>query len=271
MRGRLDGKIAIITGASSGIGAAGAIAMCREGARVVAVARRQAEGEAVAEEARRAGADAGGEALFLPADVTDEGAVDALVPLVTERFGSTVHVVVNNVGGAVGGGSFPRERLANFEATIRLSLTSAWMVSKAFWPGLVEAGAATGASVVNISTGASVGAVPPGLRGLLPFYVPSGYPAAKAALEAFTRYLAQEGGPLGIRANFIRPGQIDTPMARLPDGTHFGHRWASTIQMIDRVGLPEDLAGAIVFLAGDESSFVSGQGLDVDGGLVAKL
>lgn len=268
MRGRLIGKVAVVTGASQGIGAASTVALCREGAKVAVVARRAPEGEAVAAAARSAGAEEGGDAFFVQADVTDEVAVEAMAQLVRERFGDALHVLFNNVGGAVGGGTFPRERLANFEATLRLSLTSAWMVTKAFWPALV---AANGASVINNSTVAAPGAVSPGLRDLLPFYTPSGYPIAKAGLEAFTRFIAQEGGPLNIRANFIRPGQILTPIATLPDGTHFTQVWASKIQLIDRTGTPEDIAGPVVFLASDDSSFITGQGIDVDGGLVNKL
>jgi NAD(P)-dependent dehydrogenase (short-subunit alcohol dehydrogenase family) len=200
--------------------------------------------------------------------VTDEAAVEALTVAVTERFGPAVHVLFNNVGGVVGAGRFPRERLRNFEATIRLSLTSAWLVSQAFWPALEEA---HGASIINNSTSGAPGALSPGLRQLLPYFPPSSYPAAKAALEAVTRYLAQEGAPIGIRANFIRPGQIETPATLTPEGEHFIRKWANMIQLIDRPGLPEDIANAVVFLASDESSFITGQGLDVDGGLVNKL
>lgn len=268
MSGRLVGKVAVVTGASSGIGAASAIAMCREGAKVAVVARRAAEGEEIAAQARVAGEKSGGDAFFIAADVTDEAAVAALTAAVIERFGPALHVLFNNVGGVVGAGRFPRERLENFEATIRLSLTSAWLVSKSFWAVLE---AANGASIINNSTGAAPGAVPPGLRHLFPFFPASGYPAAKAAVEAFTRYLAQEGGPIGIRANFIRPGQIETPMAMTADGEHFAHKWASAIQLIARPGVPEDIASAVLFLASDESSFITGQGIDVDGGLVNKL
>ena len=86
-----------------------------------------------------------------------------------------------------------------------------------------------------------------------------------------TRYLAQEGGPLRIRANFIRPGQIETPPTMGPDGEHFVHKWASALQFLERSGVPDDIADAVVFLASDESSFVTGQGLDIDGGLVNKI
>jgi NAD(P)-dependent dehydrogenase (short-subunit alcohol dehydrogenase family) len=149
VNGRLAGKVAVVTGASSGIGEASAVAMCREGANVAIVARRMAEGENVASRARAAGAECGGEAVFIPADVTDEAAVEALAAAVVERFGPAVHVLFNNVGGVVGAGRFPRERLVNFEATIRLTLTSAWIVTRSFWPALE---AAHGASVINNST-----------------------------------------------------------------------------------------------------------------------
>ena len=268
MTGRLVGKVAVVTGASSGIGAASAIAMCREGAKVALIARRVDEGEAIAAQARTAGAECGGDAFFIPTDVTQEDAVTAMAASVTDRFGPALHVLFNNVGGTVGGGRFPKERLENFEGTIRLSLTSAWMVSKALWPALV---AASGASIICTSTDAAMGALAPGVSHLIPFWLPSGYPAAKAALEAFTRYLAQEGGPIGIRANFLRPGQINTPLTALPDGTHLGQDWAAALQLLGRPGMPDDIAGLAVFLASDESSFITGQGINVNGGLVNKL
>lgn len=268
MSGRLNGKVAVATGASSGMGAASAIAMCREGAKVAVVARRVAEGQEIATQARLAGAESGGDAFFVAADVTDEASIEAMASSVVDRFGPAVHILFNNVGGPVGSGRFPKERLENFEATIKLSLTSVWIVSKALWPALAIA---EGASIINNSTAASMGALPPGLREYIPVYMPSGYPTAKAAVEAFTRYLAQEGGSVGIRANFIRPGGIDTPMTLLPDGSYYGGDYLSRLQLIERHGKPEDIAGAVVFLASDESSFITGQGIDVDGGLVNKL
>lgn len=268
MAGRLVGKVCVVTGASSGMGAASSIALCREGAHVAMVARRKAEGEAVAAEARAAGADSGGDAFFVTADVTDEASVTALADVVADRFGPTLHVLFNNVGGSVGGGRFPKERLENFEGTIKLSLTSVWMVTKAFWTALQRA---NGASIINNSTVAAPGAIPHGLGDLAPGAPQSAYGIAKAGVEALTRYSAQEGGPVGIRANFIRPGQILTPMSVRPDGQHFFHEFLSALQLIPRPGTSEDIAGAVVFLASDESSFITGQGIDVDGGLVNKL
>jgi 3-oxoacyl-[acyl-carrier protein] reductase len=103
---RLAGKTAVVTGASSGIGAASAKALCREGAHVAVVARRSKEGEEVAAQARAAGADAGGNAVFVRADVTDDAAVAEMAASVGERFGTALHVLFNNVGGGVGGGRF---------------------------------------------------------------------------------------------------------------------------------------------------------------------
>ena len=97
--------------------------------------------------------------------------------------------------------------------------------------------------------------------------------AAKAGVEALTRYLAQLGATHGIRVNCVRPGQIETPGASggRPDGKHFFHEVLTPLQLIERAGTPEELAGAVLFLSSDDSSFITGKVLDVDGGIAVQL
>lgn len=183
MSGRLEGKIAIVTGASSGIGAVSAVTLAREGAKVALVARRPAEGGEVAEAATRAGEANGGEGRFVQADVTDPQAITEMVETVRGWWGPSLHVLFNNAGGIVGGGRFPRERLENFEATLRLSLTSVWLVTKACWEALSGAG---GSSIITSSTIGAAMVLPSGPLANSKGYPHSGYNAAKAGVEALT-------------------------------------------------------------------------------------
>ena len=268
MSGRLEGKVAIVTGASSGIGAVSAVTLAREGAKVAVVARRPAEGGEVADAASRAGEANGGEGRFVQADVTDERAVMEMIETVRGWWGPSLHVLFNNAGGVVGGGRFPRERLGNFEATLRLSLTSVWLVTQACWEALSNAG---GSSIITNSTVGAAMVLPSGPLANSAGYPHSGYNAAKAGVEALTRYFAQEGAQGGIRANCIRPGQIETPAATAPDGKHFFHQLITPMQVIVRPGISSDLANMVLFLASEESSFITAQVLNVDGGLAAKI
>lgn len=264
MSGRLAGKVAIVTGGNSGIGKAAVQAFAREGAKVAFFARREEPGRAVEEEVRSAGADAS----FVACDVTDEAAVQRAVAQVVERYGA-LHVLFNNAGGAPGGGLFPAESLEQWTTTLTVNLTGTYIVTRACWDHLA---AAEGASVVNMSSTAAVAALSEEQRALLPGIPPAAYAASKAGIEAFTRYIASVGSPHGIRANAVRPGQINTEnTTQYTPGHHVFEPYFENTQLVKGPGMPEDVANLALFLASDEARFIDGQVIDVDGGVAGKV
>jgi NAD(P)-dependent dehydrogenase (short-subunit alcohol dehydrogenase family) len=260
--GKLDGKVAIVTGGNSGIGAATVRLFAREGAKVAILARREAEGHAVAAEV----AAAGGVAAFFACDVADRASIDAAVASVLERFGA-VHVLFNNAGGSFPG-EFPRESDDAWEQTITLNLTGTFRVTRACWTPLINAG---GGTVVNMSSFAAVSGLSQEARAMLPGVPASAYAASKAGIEAFTRYTAGQGSPHNIRVNCVRPGQILSPAANVAEDAHFAARYFASVQMTPGPGHPEDVANAALFLACEDSRFINGQVLDIDGGASGKL
>lgn len=252
MSGRLAGRVALVTGAGSGIGAAIARRLAQEGALVVATDLRP---EAAAATAQAIRADSG-QAEAFGLDVTVEGAATAVVAAVTERFGS-VDVLVNNAGAGVAGGPLEMD-LATWDRMLRLNLTGCFLAMQAVLPGMIERGRG---SIVNISSVNGIVAV-----GEEP------YSAAKAGLVNLTRNIAIRYGPSGIRANVICPGTIRTPnwIPRLharPDLEPRLNAWYP----LRRIGEPQDVADAVLFLASDESAWITGVMLPVDGGLTAGM
>ena len=260
MPGKLEGKVAIVTGGNDGIGEATARRFAREGAKVAIMARREPEGLKVQEDIR----SEGGNATFICCDVTDSKAVNAAVDETVSTYGG-VDVLINNAGGGIGG-LFPDEADDTFDATVRLNLYGTFYMSKAVWPHLVEAG---GGVIVNVSSVAAViahnkrsfdagGAIGP----------PSAYAAAKAGIEGFTRYIAAKGGHLNIRINCIRPGQILVP--RMGE-THPISPYFRMRQLLNGTGKPEDAASLALFLASDDGRFITAETIDLDGGYGAKV
>ena len=260
MSGKLDGKVAIVTGGSDGIGAATCRLFAREGARVAIMARGEPKGLEVQEGIR----GEGGEATFMRCDVTDSEAVNAAVDRTVSTYGG-VNILMNNAGRSFGG-RFPDEEDDDFEATVRLNLFGTFYMSKAVWPHLVEAG---GGAIVNVSSVAAViahnkrsfdagGAIGP----------PAAYAAAKAGIEGFTRYIAAKGGHHNIRINCIRPGQILVPYM---GETHPIKPYFDMRQLLNGPGYPEDAANLALFLASDDGRFITAETIDLDGGYGAKV
>lgn len=250
MTQRLNGKVAIVTGAGSGIGRATALAFAREGARVVAAGRRVPELEATARLAR----ETGGQVVAHAADVTKEGEVEALTRFTQETFGR-LDVGVNAAGGSFGGAPTHAMETACFREWMDGYLVSAFMSTKHEVGAMLKSG---GGSVINIGTFVGYTKAMPGT---------SGYAAAKTGLIGLTRTVAAEYALQGIRANVLVSGGADTPMFRQWNETEAQRTAAARLHALQRIASPEEIANAAVFLASDESSFVTGSVFTVDGGL----
>ena len=267
MAERLAGKVAVVTGGNSGIGETTGQVFAREGAKVVLMARREEQGEAVAQGIR----DAGGEATFIRCDVGDDESVVQAVAQAAEVYGG-IDVLFNNAGGG-GGSQFPNEPNAEWHRVVNTNLTGTFYVSRAVWPHLVEAG---GGAVVNMSSLAAQRGFSSRMQDEFGTTSASYY-AAKAGVDALTRYMAGTGGRHNIRVNCVRPGQILTPGATrgtskdADGGHHVFERMFEFAQIVQGPGYPEDVANLVLFLSCDESRFVNGEIINVDGGVAAKI
>ena len=262
MAGRLQGKVAMITGGNSGIGEATARRFTQEGAKVVLLARREAEGHAVQEAIRAEG----GNATFLPCDVTDRAAVDAAVEKAVSLHGG-LNVLINNAGGGARE-MFPDESDETWDRVMRVNLTACFFTCRAAWPHLIKAG---GGAIVNVSSLAAVSGVSEAVFERTPVLPSASYIAAKAGLEGFTRYIASLGGKFNIRVNCVRPGQILTRRLTTTAGEHVFARHFEMWQLIKGPGYAEDVANAMLFLASDEARFITAEMVNIDGGAAAKL
>jgi NAD(P)-dependent dehydrogenase (short-subunit alcohol dehydrogenase family) len=252
MAGRLDGKVAIITGTGGGQGQAAARAFAAEGAKVVGCDIKE-EG---ASETLQEVTNAAGEMVSLhPCDLTDPEHVDRLIALATDTFGG-IDALYNNAALA----QFAWIDDMTYEQwrqTMVYELDIVFLACKAAWPHLKK----RGGSIIN--TGSASGSI---------VYVPLpglAHSAAKAGVISMTRHLAMEGGPHGIRANTISPGLIETPASAEFIAMDEFREGMMRHLMIKRVGTPEDVVGCAVYLASDESSFVTGANFCIDAGTTA--
>jgi NAD(P)-dependent dehydrogenase (short-subunit alcohol dehydrogenase family) len=251
--GRLDGKVAVITGAASGIGRATAVRFAGEGAAVVVADLNVEGGEAAVRECK----ENGGRAVFQKANVESESDIKALVDRAVKEFGG-LDIIFNNagLGGAVG--TIEEISSENWDRTMAILLRAVYLGMKYSVPEMRKRG---GGSIISTASVA-------GLRGGAG---PHAYSAAKAAVINLTRSVALEVGKDKIRVNCICPGGINTPLiyGRVPGGEPVAAQFLSQIQAIPRAGRPDDIAGMALYLASDDAEWVTGQAMVVDGGLTA--
>jgi NAD(P)-dependent dehydrogenase (short-subunit alcohol dehydrogenase family) len=242
---RLQGKTALVTGATSNIGRAIAVGLAAEGAHVIVAGRNKVRGDEVVAEIR---AD-GGRADFVAVDLDgSKTSANTLAEEATRLLDGRIDVLVNNAG-AIDGSATPDTDEATFDQVYNVNVKSPYFLTAAIAPAMAKAG---GGAIINLGSwvarlGIPIGAV---------------YAASKGAIETLTRAWSAEFGPSGVRVNAISPGVVhavgdDHPAVGMMSGTPYGG-----------VGAPAAIADAAVFLASDEASFIHGTTLDVDGGRI---
>jgi NAD(P)-dependent dehydrogenase (short-subunit alcohol dehydrogenase family) len=246
----LTGKIAIVTGASSGIGRATAKLFAAEGASVVIAARGRPGLDRVVAEIEAAG----GQALAVAGDVRDEALARALVDTARDRFGG-LDIAVNNAGSLGEMAPVAELSTAGWREAIDTNLTGAYLGAKYQVPAMVARG---GGSLIFTSTfvGTTVGF--PGM---------SAYAASKAGVIGLAKVIAAEYGAQGVRANAVLPGGTDTPMGREVINSPEMRAFVENMHALKRLAAPEEIANSILHLASDAASFITGTAFLVDGGV----
>ncbi|HTU52303.1 MAG TPA: 3-oxoacyl-[acyl-carrier-protein] reductase [Acidobacteriaceae bacterium] len=242
----LDGRVAMVTGASQGIGRACAVALAKAGAQVALAARNAAKLAEVAAEIEAAG----GKAMPFEMDLASEDSIKAVTKAVVAQYGK-LEILVNN-GGITRDNLMLRMKLADWNAVLQTNLTGAFLLTQAASSSMLKA---RWGRIINISS--VVGET--GQAGQ------ANYAASKAGLIGLTMSLARELASRNITVNAVAPGYISTPMT---DVLNDQQRSAMLTQIpLDRAGTPEDVANAVVFLASDQASYITGHVLDVNGGM----
>lgn len=256
MSGRVSGKVALITGGGTGIGRATAIRLAEEGADVVVTSQTAAN----VEETRRLAAEASGREVFgRTLDIADRSSVDLVVAEVVEQFGR-IDIVSNNAGiELVHGPSVAETTDEDWERVFRVNMTGIFYVCRATVPHIPSGG-----SIVNMAS----------INSFIAWENDAVYTATKGALLQFTRSLALELAPRAIRANAVCPGVIDTPLTDLflnaSDDAAALRREYELASPLLRMGTAREVAHCVLFLASDESTFITGSALIVDGGTTAR-
>lgn len=248
----LEGKIALVTGGTSGIGRETAVLFARSGAKVVVAGRREAEGNETAELIRAAG----GEGIFVKTDVSKGPEVEALIQTVAEKFGR-LDIAFNNAG--IEGVWLPilRQSEEEFDRTVNINLKGSWLCLKYEIKQMTKQG--TGGAIVNMaSVTALVGAAGA-----------AAYSASKHGVIGLTKSAALETARSGIRINAVCPAVIETAMADRLFSAPQVHKYVQSCHPIGRFGKPSEVAEAVVWMCSDAASFMTGQSLILDGGFLA--
>lgn len=249
--GRVQGKVAIVTGAAGGMGKADAILLAQEGAKVVVTDIQEEKVNAVVEEIKQNG----GEAIGFRHNVTSEEEWQHIVEETVKQWGK-VDVLVNNAGISLAK-SLVDTTVQDWDKVMSINLTGGFLGLKHIIPVMQKNG---GGSIINISSIAGL----TGSNGAGP------YTASKGAVRMLTKAIAIDYGKDNIRCNSIHPGYIETPMTQgmFEDDQMMG--WFRSMTPLPRLGKPENIAAGVLFLASDESSFITGAELAIDGGVSAK-
>ncbi len=253
--GRLDNKVALITGAGGGIGRGIAIRFAKEGAKVGVLDLLVDASQKVVKEIRAAG----GQGIALSADVADKNQIETAVSELRQAFGP-ITVLINNAA-VMPSGRLHETAPEEFDRCIRVNLRGAYLASRAVIPDMLEEGIG---SIIHMASVTGI----LGLPGL------AAYSATKGGLIALARAMSTDYARFGIRVNAVSPGTIDSPMlhdfvAKQSDPEYY-RRAFDEMHPIGRVGTIEEVANVFVFLASDEASFVTGANYEVDGGLGVK-
>lgn len=251
MAGQLADKVALVTGGSSGIGQATALALAKEGAKVVVADLNVSGGEQTVHQIIQAG----GESIFVDADVTKADSVEGMVNRTVESYGR-LDCAFNNAGVGRGGSTVDCTE-EDWELTIKVNLTGVWLSMKYEIPQMLKQ---SSGAIVNTSSAYGLAAA-----GGSPAYV-----ASKHGVVGLTKATAMEYAAEGIRVNAVCPGHIRTPMIETSLNDPERKALMLSRHPIGRIGNPEDVAQAVVWLCSDAASFVTGHAMSVDGGWVAR-
>jgi NAD(P)-dependent dehydrogenase (short-subunit alcohol dehydrogenase family) len=248
-----QGKVALVTGGTSGIGRAAAIAYAREGAKVVVAGRRAPEGEGTVRLIR----EQGGDAIFVPTDVVHESQVKNLVGRTMEKFGR-LDIAFNNAGVEQGPTPFLEQSVETYDQVMNVNVKGVWLSMRYEIPAMLKSG---GGAIVNTSS----------IAGVIGVAGAQIYIASKHAVIGLTKSAALEFGRQGIRINAVLPAAIETDMFQRFAGEKPEMREAFTaLHPIGRIGTAEEVADAVIWLSSNKSSFVTGHSLLVDGGFTAQ-